>query len=76
MSSLQVIARRFVLPKEGSGAEECEDAVAQSADSRRFAVADGATEAFDARRWAVRLAEAWVNAKSAPLVINSKSPES
>ncbi|HVF68647.1 MAG TPA: protein phosphatase 2C domain-containing protein [Pyrinomonadaceae bacterium] len=74
MSSLQVIARHFVLPKEGSGAEECEDAFARSADSRRFAVADGATEAFDARRWAVRLAETWVNAESAPLTVEEFRP--
>lgn len=74
MTSLHVIARHFLLPKEGSGAEECEDAVAQSADSSRFAVADGATEAFDARRWAVRLAETWVGAKSAPLTVEEFRP--
>jgi hypothetical protein len=74
MSSLQVIARHFLLPKEGSGAEECEDAFAWSADSRRFAVADGATEAFDARRWAVRLAETWVAAESAPLTVEEFRP--
>lgn len=72
--SLHVIARYFVLPKEGSGAEECEDAVALSADYRRFAVADGATEAFDARRWAVRLAETWVAAGSAPLTVAEFRP--
>jgi hypothetical protein len=74
MTSLHVIVRQFVLPKGGSGAEECEDAVAQSADSRRFAVADGATEAFDARRWAVRLAETWVAAGSAPLTVEEFRP--
>src|ERR671938_75945 len=74
MSSLQVIARRFILPKEGSADEECEDAVASSADASRFAVADGATEAFDARRWATRLAEAWVTAKSAPLTVEEFRP--
>ncbi|HKG15650.1 MAG TPA: protein phosphatase 2C domain-containing protein [Pyrinomonadaceae bacterium] len=74
MSSFQVSARQFILPKEGSGAEECEDAVAQSADASRFAVADGATEAFDARRWAVRLAENWVGAGSAPLTVEEFRP--
>jgi len=74
MTSFHVIARHFVLPKEGSGPEECEDAFAQSADSRRFAVADGATEAFDARRWAVRLAETWVDAKCAPLTVEEFRP--
>lgn len=74
MTSWRICTQQFVLPKEGSGAEECEDAVAQSADSRRFAVADGATEAFDARRWAVRLAEAWVNAKNALLTVEEFRP--
>ena len=74
MTSWRICTQQFVLPKEGSGAEECEDAVAQSADSRRFAVADGATEAFDARRWAVRLAETWVAAKSAPLTAEEFRP--
>ena len=66
--------QQFVLPKEGSAADECEDAVAQSADASRFALADGATEAFDARRWAERLAESWVGAKSAPLTVEEFRP--
>lgn len=74
MTSLHISTRHFVLPKEGSGAEECEDAVAQSEDASRFAVADGATEAFDARRWAVRLAETWVGAESAPLTVEEFRP--
>jgi hypothetical protein len=67
MSQWRVQTRHFVLPKEGSTAEECEDAVAFDAGSLRFAVADGATEAFDARRWAARLAAEWVGAVRAPL---------
>jgi Protein phosphatase 2C len=67
MTSLHVNARRFVLPKEGSAADECEDAVALSVEALSFAVADGATEAFDARRWATRLAETWVGARTPPL---------
>jgi len=63
----RVQTRHFVLPKEGSTAEECEDAVAFDAGSLRFAVADGATEAFDARRWAARLAAEWVGAVVATL---------
>ena len=58
--------QHFILPKEGSTPEECEDAFAFDADALTFAVADGATEAFDARRWAARLAEAWVGG-GAPL---------
>jgi len=38
---------------------ECEDALAFNLDTLRFAVADGATEAFDSRRWARVLARAW-----------------
>ena len=56
----------FVLPKGGAGVEECEDAAAASEEALAFAVADGATEAFDARRWARRLAEGWVRESPAP----------
>jgi protein phosphatase 2C-like protein len=70
----RVQTRHFVLPKEGSAAEECEDAVAFDAGSLRFAVADGATEAFDARRWASRLATEWVGAVCAPLTAEEFGP--
>jgi len=65
---------QFVLPKGGSTAEECEDAVAFDAGSLRFAVADGATEAFDSRRWAARLAEEWVGDERAPLTAAEFGP--
>jgi hypothetical protein len=67
MNPWHVQVRHFVLPKEGSTPEECEDAVAFDAASLRFAVADGATEAFDSGRWAARLARAWVGAGQSPL---------
>jgi hypothetical protein len=70
----RIVVRHFVLPKDGSGAEECEDAVAFDAGSLRFAVADGATEAFDARRWATRLAAEWVGAVRAPLTAAEFGP--
>jgi hypothetical protein len=70
----RVLIRHFILPKEGSAAEECEDAVAFDAGSLRFAVADGATEAFDARRWAARLAAEWVGAVRAPLTAEEFGP--
>jgi hypothetical protein len=70
----RIQTRHFVLPKEGSAAEECEDAVAFDAGSLRFAVADGATEAFDARRWAARLAAEWVGAVRAPLTAREFGP--
>ena len=63
----RVESRLFVLPKEGATAEECEDAAAADDASLSYAVADGATEAFDARRWARRLAEGWVSASPAPV---------
>ena len=74
MTQWRIRIRHFVLPKEGSAAEECEDAVAFDAGSLRFAVADGATEAFDARRWAARLAAEWVGAVRAPLTAGEFGP--
>ena len=55
---------QFLRPKLGHTASECEDAIAVEADLCRFAVADGATEAFDARSWAQRLAQNWVQKES------------
>jgi hypothetical protein len=54
--------RRVLLPKLDHDASECEDAIAF--DAARFAVADGATEAFNARLWATNLAERWVRKES------------
>jgi hypothetical protein len=56
--------RQLLLPKLGQQASECEDAIAIDAQSSRFAVVDGATEAFDARNWAERLAQHWIQRKS------------
>ena len=56
--------RQLLLTKLGQEAFECEDCVAVDAQSCRFAVADGATEAFDARNWAERLARHWVQRES------------
>jgi hypothetical protein len=52
--------QQFLLPKSGADASECEDAIGVNLGALRFAVADGATEAFDSRNWARRLAERWV----------------
>jgi hypothetical protein len=49
-----------LLPKAGLRLSECEDAIGIRADRRRFCVADGATEAFDSRRWARLLTKHWV----------------
>jgi len=50
-----------LLPKQGHSLAECEDAFACNRSTMRFAVADGATESFDAASWAQRLATRWVN---------------
>lgn len=60
-------ASHFIMPKEGASPEECEDAVGVDAGAGRFALADGATEAFDAGSWARALAGGWVRA--APLTV-------
>ena len=60
----EIQLRQLLLPKLGQEASECEDAIAIDAQNSRFAVADGATEAFDARNWAERLAQHWVQRKS------------
>ena len=57
--------RQLLLPKLGHEASECEDFIAFDTHTGRFAVADGATEAFDARNWAQRLAQHWVENDSA-----------
>ena len=56
--------RQLLLPKLDHKASECEDAIAVDTQTFRFAVADGATESFDARNWAERLAQHWVQRKS------------
>ena len=54
--------------------EECEDAVGVNVEALRFAVADGATEAFDAGSWARALAGAWAGADDAPLTLDGFRP--
>ena len=56
--------RQLLLPKLDQEVSECEDAIAIDAQAARFAISDGATEAFDARNWAERLAQHWVQRKS------------
>ncbi|HYV13583.1 MAG TPA: hypothetical protein VE980_21945 [Pyrinomonadaceae bacterium] len=52
--------RQLLLPKLDHDASECEDAIAFDLHTARFAVTDGATEAFHAQQWARNLAEHWV----------------
>jgi hypothetical protein len=56
--------QQILLPKSGFAASECEDFIGINEQNCRFAVADGATEAFDARSWAQRLAHNWVQSDS------------
>lgn len=60
----ELTTRQLLLPKLDHELSECEDAIALDTESCRFAVADGATEAFDARNWAQRLAQRWVECQS------------
>ena len=60
MSHWQFQTKQFLLPKSGHALSECEDAIGINAATRRFAVADGATEAFDSQTWARSLAHDWV----------------
>src|SRR5215204_4472058 len=53
------------MPKLDHEVSECEDVIASNPLTSRFAIADGATEAFDARNWAERLAQHWVRNQSA-----------
>lgn len=61
----EVRTQHVLLPKSGFESSECEDVIGLNEQNCRFAVADGATEAFDARNWAQRLAENWVRSDSA-----------
>ena len=62
--NLDLQLRQLLLPKLGQEVSECEDVIAVDTEKCRFAVADGATEAFDARKWAERLAQQWVRRES------------
>lgn len=67
MTGIRTRSWPFVLPKDEAGEGECEDVAGASDEAGAYAVADGAAEAFDARRWAERLVSEWVGAgPSAP----------
>lgn len=67
MSRWHLQTRQFLLPKSGYLLSECEDVIGTNEATRRFAIADGATEAFDARHWAQLLAHNWVQIPSGAL---------
>jgi hypothetical protein len=56
--------RRLLIPKQGNTYIECEDAASVNLHTLRFAVVDGATEAYDSRRWAKYLSRAWTSPSS------------
>jgi hypothetical protein len=55
------------IPKQGNRSDECEDEVEASLETRHFALADGATEASYAQRWARILVRAFPQIDSARL---------
>ncbi|HEX8145167.1 MAG TPA: hypothetical protein VF553_21555 [Pyrinomonadaceae bacterium] len=57
--SLQLRTQHLLLQKSGQAFSDCEDAIGINGEAFRYAVADGATEAFDAQNWARRLAQQW-----------------
>src|SRR5690242_14575745 len=60
-ASLELSISHMLLPKQGHTLAECEDVFAYNRTTMRFAVADGATESFDAASWAQRLVTKWVS---------------
>ncbi len=67
MGRTRVRVRHILIPKRGNTRRECEDALSANLEALRFAIADGATEAYDSRRWARLLCRAWTSATSAGL---------
>jgi hypothetical protein len=57
---LELDIQAWHLPKAGNRWEECEDACAYRTRTKRLAVADGASDAFEARLWAKALVRAFV----------------
>jgi len=56
----EINVHKFLLAKRGTERVECEDAIALNTSRLLFAVADGATEAYDSRSWAKLLVRSWV----------------
>lgn len=70
----RIETQHFLLVKEDCAPSECEDAIGINAGSRRYALADGATEGFDSRSWARRLVDGWTQADPAPLSAETFRP--
>ena len=67
----RIEAQHLLLPKDGAEMSECEDAIGINEMAWRYAVADGATESFDAQHWAQQLADGWVKSTSPLLSIEA-----
>jgi hypothetical protein len=65
-SNLPLAWQAFHLPKQGSTADEYEDAFAGAPEAGRFAIADGASESSYAGIWAGLLAQGFLNAPAKP----------
>ncbi len=66
--------RSVILPKAGLENVECEDSIGIRSGAGRFCIADGATEAFDSRRWARLLTKHWVLASRSLLTREQLGP--
>lgn len=64
----------LILPKAGLARSECEDSIGIRSSVQRFCVADGATEAFDSRRWARLLTKHWVRSNRSLLTREELRP--
>lgn len=64
MVTLQVQA--YTLPKAGTSPDQYEDAFAYDAKACRAAVADGASDSFEARGWATTLTQSFVKKPPTP----------
>ena len=54
---VKLTARKFITPKKGETAADCQDAAEQNEAIGRYAVADGATLSFFPKQWAKLLVE-------------------
>jgi len=63
--------QHWILQKHGTDRCDCEDALDFSLRKQRFAVADGATEAFDSKTWAKLLVRCWLTS-STPLLTSEE----
>lgn len=72
---MEIYPKAFHLPKLGNSESEYEDFFGFAKDKRRFAVADGATEASFSQEWAKQLVRAFTSKRlSIPLVLDELKP--